>query len=150
MRSKFTVEDCPAHLSTVEFRTAGIFRANPGCFWTLSWPLSNGLSFGSVQVKFGSTWRGEFFVVSNHALAVNGFQKSKHCQLIDLTKTYPYFGGERFWFLCVCGRRVGRLYLTSEMVFLCRVCCDLTYQSAQEHNTRWEKMRPFFEGYACF
>jgi hypothetical protein len=37
-----------------------------------------------------------------------------------------------------------RLYLpTGETVFRCRLCCDLTYLSSQEHNTR--HLRPFLE-----
>ena len=53
---------------------------------------------------------------------------------VSLTTTYPYFGGKRFWFICPgqrCGQRVGKLYLAGRY-FLCRHCCDLTYQSCQD------------------
>ncbi|HEY2466817.1 MAG TPA: hypothetical protein VGI45_03100 [Terracidiphilus sp.] len=67
-------------------------------------------------------------------------------QTIRLTTTRPHFGGKRFWFLCECGKRAGRLYLpTGQTVFRCRLCYDLTFESAQQHNTRWEKMRPWLE-----
>ena len=54
---------------------------------------------------------------------------------IHLTKTYPYLGGKRFWFLCPdCNRRVRKLYRPeNKFYFRCRICYDLMYQS-QESN----------------
>jgi hypothetical protein len=53
----------------------------------------------------------------------------------ELTKTNPYFGGERNWIICNnCKRRVRKLYRPdSESFFKCRVCHDLMYKS-QESN----------------
>jgi len=56
---------------------------------------------------------------------------------ISITTTHPRFGGRRFWFQCDCGRRCGRLYLPPDQhVFRCRICYNLTYRSAQEHDQR--------------
>lgn len=57
---------------------------------------------------------------------------------ILLTKTMPNFGGVRYWFLCPgCNRRVGILYKpVGEIFFKCRHCHNLTYQSAQAHDSR--------------
>lgn len=54
------------------------------------------------------------------------------------------FGGERYWFACpvvrsevVCGRRAGTLYLPpGQRYFGCRICHNLTYYSAQQHDSR--------------
>ncbi len=48
-------------------------------------------------------------------------------------KTYPHFGGVRWWFTCpVCKNRVGRLYLPIKSnLFACRKCHNLTYRSSQ-------------------
>jgi len=56
---------------------------------------------------------------------------------ISITTTHLRFGGRRFWFQCECGRRCGRLYLPpGQHVFRCRICNNLTYRSAQEHDQR--------------
>ncbi len=144
--SRLTVEDCPIHLSTVPLCAVGAFRYPSGFSGTISWPLSNGASLGNAQVEFRSDWRGRHIVVSRLALAFCGKLRSGGSQNIELTTTPPHLGGQRYWFLCECSRRVGRLYLPNgETLFRCRVCCDLTYQSAQEHNGRWAKWYSSFE-----
>lgn len=52
-------------------------------------------------------------------------------QKIPLTTTPCHYGGNRFWFLCTCGRRVGALYLGNNL-FACRHCYNLTYSSRNE------------------
>jgi hypothetical protein len=52
---------------------------------------------------------------------------------IPLTRTFPPFGGIRWWFVCPrsgCGRRVGKLY--GGQYFLCRHCQDLRYKIQRE------------------
>jgi hypothetical protein len=54
---------------------------------------------------------------------------------VDLAWTACNFGGERPWFLCPrvgCGRRVAVLYGPGRY-FLCRHCCDLSYQSQRDN-----------------
>ena len=53
---------------------------------------------------------------------------------VYLTRTYPYFGGVRWWFECPgCGKRIGTLYSPpGSRYFLCRTCQNLTYQSCRE------------------
>jgi hypothetical protein len=45
---------------------------------------------------------------------------------ISFTSTNCYFGGKRFWFLCICRRRAGVLY-EFQAEFRCRKCLDLAY-----------------------
>lgn len=67
-------------------------------------------------------------------------------QIIGLCKTKPHFGGTRYWFTCRCGRRVGRLYVSSgETTFRCRRCHGWTYRSCQEHNTTAQKDRELID-----
>jgi hypothetical protein len=142
--SRLTVEECPIHLSAAEFNRSGVFQLPDGTSFTVSWPLSNGSSLGSLRVEMRDDWRGPHLFVGADW---RGPQLSVgDGQMIRLTTTRPHWGGERFWFRCECGRRSGRLYLpTGETVFRCRPCYDLTYQSTQEHNTRAAKDRELIE-----
>lgn len=50
----------------------------------------------------------------------------------DLCTTHCHFGGVRYWFLCICGRRVGVLYKRPyDRYFACRKCLNLTYYSTK-------------------
>jgi hypothetical protein len=66
---------------------------------------------------------------------------------VKLVKTYPFYGGSRYWFVCPlavngvwCRRRVGKLYLL-DGYFGCRHCHSLTYASQQISRTGY---RSFF------
>ncbi len=54
-------------------------------------------------------------------------------QHVQLTATRPRYGGLRWWFECPgCDRRASKLYLPPRKnLFMCRVCHDLSYESAQ-------------------
>lgn len=59
--------------------------------------------------------------------------------LVRWTTTAQHYGGQRFWWLCPsCGRRCAHLY--SGKVFACRICQQLTYESAQTGNPRRERV----------
>lgn len=45
-----------------------------------------------------------------------------------LVTTHCHFGGQRYWFVCRCGRRVGVFYKCGAH-FACRHCHELTYRS---------------------
>lgn len=140
--SRLTVENCPIQLSAVAFNRNGVFRLPAGASGTVSW--SNGSSLGSLRVEMRADWRGPYLFVGAdwrgpRLLVGDG-------QMIRLTTTRPHWGGERFWFRCECGRRSGRLYLPAgETAFRCRPCYELTYRSAQEHNTLAERERDVIE-----
>lgn len=57
---------------------------------------------------------------------------------LSFATTVPHFGGTRYWFICPhCKRRVGTLYSPRlERYFKCRHCHNLTYKSAQTHDSR--------------
>jgi hypothetical protein len=144
--SRLTVEESPIHLSTEALCAAGAFQLPAGARATVSWPLSNGASLGSLRFEIRDDWRGPHLFICPQVFAFGGKSWMGNGQVIRLIKTQPHFGGQRFWFRCECGRRAGRLYLpTGETFFRCRRCHDLTYQSSQEHNTRAAKDRKLIE-----
>ncbi len=55
---------------------------------------------------------------------------------ISLIKTYPNYGGVRYWLACPkvnCGRKVAKLYKSPDSrYFFCRTCQNLTYQSCRD------------------
>ena len=65
-----------------------------------------------------------------------------------IDKTYPNFGGQRYWVICNgCGKRVRKLYRPeSKTFFKCRECHDLMYQS-QESNVYDSWLRKTANGY---
>ena len=61
-----------------------------------------------------------------------------HTESLEIVRVPCRFGGERPYFICQgrsvddgCGRRVGKLYRSGKR-FLCRHCCQLTYESQCE------------------
>ncbi len=49
-------------------------------------------------------------------------------RFVKLTWSIPFLGGKRVWFICPCGRRVGRLFIYQEHVG-CHKCFNLAYPS---------------------
>jgi hypothetical protein len=126
--NRLTVEDC-LPLDVKSFRLAGTFAYPPGTTGTIWWTTPYGVELGRVE-----------YATQNHAdglaICIRRRYPLDEC-LIPLTTTRPRLGGARFWFVCPCGRRVGRLYLPAgQSVFGCRTCYNLTYQSAQTHDKR--------------
>jgi hypothetical protein len=78
---------------------------------------------------------GEFKCISITHVFNSQSQLIESNQAINLLITYPHFGGERYWFECPeCKKRVMKVYKPKHsMIFKCRVCNDLIYQS-QESN----------------
>ena len=63
-----------------------------------------------------------------------------HCnkppQIILIERTGLHLGGDRPWFVCQCGRRCGKLYVTT-INASCRICSGLQFRSqAQTRKAR--------------
>jgi hypothetical protein len=67
-------------------------------------------------------------------LEISWPDKNKPPQIILLERTRLYLGGERPWFLCPCGRRCGKLYLTT-INARCRICSGLQFASQRQWRT---------------
>jgi uncharacterized C2H2 Zn-finger protein len=72
-----------------------------------------------------------------------------YIQKVEIVRTYPHFGGERYWLKCPnCERVIRILYRPeSEILFKCRICCDLFY-SSQKSNKYDGWLRKTSKGFA--
>ncbi len=130
------VEDCAVSLSVVWLhRLARLFDRAPGeTVWlTLSDPLS-GEPMARIECRYTFS-EPHGLVVLVRAEDAEG-KALCYRNVLPMVTTVPHFGGERYWFRCDCGRRMGRLFLPEgKQEFLCRRCLDLTYRSVQRHDT---------------
>lgn len=101
-----------------------------------TWAM-NGDGDDGFRVKWTGD-RGGYFLIDHKR------DGGKYQERIDFTKTPCHYGGERDWLLCPrCNRRVGRLYLPTNIYYnqggriqawRCRTCYDLTYEQRREKN----------------
>lgn len=133
---RLTVEDCPICLSVVPLYRNRIFACPAYTGYTITWRLPDcAVPLARIICRL------EHREPTGLALAVPlQFARADiriEGHIIPIATTFPHLGGKRYWFQCDCGRRVGRLYLApGEMVFRCRICHDLTYESARRHDKR--------------
>jgi hypothetical protein len=123
---------------------AGVFKKGPLYTWTCRWTNGVGKA-GTLGYHLTRTPEGEMALRLTYAITncMSGEKKELN-YTVELTTTRPHFGGQRFWFRCPmvtngvpCRKRVAKLYLPSGgRYFGCRICYDLTYRSAQEHDKR--------------
>jgi hypothetical protein len=142
--SRFTVEEClPLDVESV--RDAGVLGSALGSVCTSSWISGSGEGLGSIEC---SVVRNQPDCLAVHirrqyARLESVLRLVDEC-MIPIATTRPHLGGRRFWFRCPvvrdgkpCGKLAGRLYLPpEEQVFACRICHNLTYKSAQQHDQR--------------
>ena len=148
--SRGTVEECTIQLSVEECAHCGLFGLRPGDSGFIRWlSKPDGAPVGRLNYEIRPHGPdGQAICFLRQALTFDGTLRMGSGQTVPVTTTHPHFGGKRYWFLCECGRRSGRLYLPAgETLFRCRLCCDLTYQNSQEHNTRRGVLRSIFEQY---
>jgi hypothetical protein len=92
---------------------------------------------GTIRYEIISSPDGVSVRIPRQSIAVDNENRLVEECLMRIATTRPYLGGIRFWFVCTCGRRVGRIYLPrGEQLFACRICHNLTYKSAQQHDQR--------------
>ncbi len=134
--NRLTVEDC-LPLDVKSFRIAGTFAYPSGATGSIWWTSPHGVELGRVEYTTQNHAGGLAIRIRRPYTGLDSLLGPLHECLIPLTTTRPPLGGARFWFVCRCGRRVGRLYLPAgQPVFGCRTCYNLTYQSAQTHDKR--------------
>src|SRR5258705_8687713 len=84
-------------------------------------------------------WRVCYSIYAPSRLIYLLFDHGKHVeQEIHLARTFPNYGGVRWWFVCPkCSQRVALLHRPSYThYFFCRHCYDLTYSSVKFSHTR--------------
>lgn len=105
----------------------------PGGWFSLRWSRG-GRETGSIGGSVEGTHRPERVILRYRHRSGPGGEWEDVREVVPLAWTACNFGGERPWFLCPgagCGRRVAVLYAPGRY-FLCRRCCDLSYQSQRE------------------
>jgi hypothetical protein len=133
--TRLTVEDCQLCLCVASFHRAGTFACPPGTISTLKWTSPSDEWLGRLECRLDHSGPTGLAIYIRRQCARISVPVDE--QLVPITTVQPHLGGKRFWFLCGCGRRAGRLYLPpGQGIFRCRHCYNLTYRSAREHDQR--------------
>jgi hypothetical protein len=142
--TRLTVEDSFA-LDIGQLVRAGVFDAEPGILCSHSWNDGLGNALRRVTFRVMPDRTGALAVHFYHPVPAElGSPARIQQQIVQMTTTNCNFGGMRRWFRCSlvkngypCGTRAQILYATPhEILFGCRKCHDLTYESAQKHDKR--------------
>jgi hypothetical protein len=139
--NRLTVEDCLC-LSITDLYRDGVFHSPTGSKWVVKRSNGDGdsISYTVVEVRrFAMGLR-----LCRESADGDSWARTSAAYTVPVTSTRPHLGGRRLWLLCPlvrdgirCGRRVGRLYLPpGQQVLACRLCYNLTYRSAQQHDKR--------------
>jgi hypothetical protein len=141
-----TVDDCRI-LDACRWSREGILRARTWNSGTWGWYDENPAE-PTASLNYEADTRDD-----NAPWVRLCYTLSRTKELLDyrvqLTRSYPHFGGVRWWFTCglvvdgrKCNRRVAKLYLSpGGRYYGCRHCYRLTYRSAQEHDKRFDWLR---------
>lgn len=106
----------------------------PGGWFSLRWSRGE-RETGSIGGSVEGTEKPERVILRYRSRSEPSSEWEDVREPVHLTWTGCNFGGERPWFVCPgagCGRRVAILYGPGRY-FLCRHCCDLTYESQREN-----------------
>jgi hypothetical protein len=100
----------------------------------------NALAYGDHHLH----WSNNGNITSSISLSVDCISitfkysiKDPSGQPISVNKPIPLditpcnYGGQRKWFICDCGRRVGRLFINRQQI-ACRHCLNLSYPSQRQ------------------
>ena len=137
------VESCQA-LDASDLHQAGVFRAQPGTSYTVTWKPAQTVPNLRCWVR-----RNDGGLSLHLHYTVDDPSSRSTPMLIEynigLQWTACQFGGRRPWFLCpgvspdglVCSRRVRKLYRPpGARWFCCRSCWNLSYASTRHHDAR--------------
>jgi hypothetical protein len=129
---KTTISEC--HSVDVRYlHREGLLK--PGRWFSWRWSRA-GREMGSIRGVVDSSRLPESVTLLYRHQSGLGGEWEDVQETVPLTWTACNFGGERPWFICPrvgCGRRVAVLYGLGRY-FLCRPCCDLSYESQRENS----------------
>ena len=133
--NRLTVEDCPLCLCVASFHRAGVFDCSAGATGPLSWSNPSGEQLGRLEWRLDHSGPTGLAIYIRRQVIRFGVPVDE--QTMPVATVRPHLGGKRFWFLCACGKRAGRLYLPpGQRMFRCRHCYNLTYGSTQTQDKR--------------
>jgi hypothetical protein len=139
--AKITVEECP-RISINDIKKSNQLRH--GDMTKINWPKLGISLTVAISIK-NSTPRAAFLI---NRLPYSTGMKPLSIAKTRLLSTPCHFGGERYWFSCYsCSKRVGIVYFPpGAPFFLCRHCCNLSYQSRNTSGKRgkWAHLEAMF------
>jgi hypothetical protein len=127
----YTVEDClTVDINWMRRKNSHSFIPNHSASGSITWSR-NGIETASIGYKAYLETDNE------HIIFHYTYQDSEKIEYrVWFEKTYPNYGGFRYWFLCPaqgCGKRIAKLYKPpGSRYFACRTCQNLTYESCRE------------------
>jgi hypothetical protein len=131
--SRLTVEQCPLFLCARALHRSRLFTSPLDAIVTFSWPDSSGGILGKLDCHLDHIGTTGLALHIGQQLIRFGVAVDE--QTVPVTTVRPHLGGKRYWLVCTCGKRAGRLYLSpGQTTFRCRICHNLAYTSAQQHN----------------
>lgn len=143
-----TVEEC-ARLSITDLRRFGLFHERFGRWGSCRWSDANGNKIRAIVFRLLNDTTAGLTVEIREDVGISlpTLQNSPQ-QIIPIMTSRCHFGGVRRWFICPavqncvpCRRRATILYATShERLFACRQCHNLTFESAQRHDSRLDAL----------
>lgn len=143
-RSRYRLVERSCTLSLADLKRAGSFDArgySTASFWTWSWGES---VYAKVRVLVAPTGSDDYdsshLKICYHWRSDDQTEWREVRDTFDLCRTFPNYGGARWWLRCVCGRRVGKLYLPpGSNNFRCRRCHRLRYRTQRMTiDARWQ------------
>lgn len=146
-RSRYRLVERSCTLSLASLKRAGCFAATGDASestWT--W-RSNQSVTAEVRVRVAPTGRGDYkyphITICYHWRRDDenrGEEWHEVRDTFDLCRTFPHYGGARWWMRCACGRRVAKLYLPPGSTnFRCRSCHRLRYRTQRMTiDARWQ------------
>ncbi len=131
-RAKTTVENCSFALSVFSLNQKGYLRASNSGTWI--WKSVRSISY-EINVDRLTPDFSDYstpYITLSYSILDNQNQQKSINQRFYLSKTLCNFGRftQRYWFICICGKRVSVLYQPNfSDEFKCRHCYNLTYES---------------------
>ena len=146
--TRLTVEECYS-IEIGQLVRAGAFAADPAILSSITIDDSSGqriwgITFRIFPDRTGATAAHFYHTVESTLSSPAWIQQ----QIVQIVTSQCNFGGIRRWFRCSllrngypCKRRVRVLFATPhEKLLGCRECHGLTYESAQTHDKRIDKL----------
>ena len=132
LNAKEKIEDCTA-LSISSFNKSGTLKSsNSGTLsWSDYWGNESSIAYTINVDKFTSDFDYSTpYLKLSYSVTDNQNQQKDINQTFYLSKTICNYGGNRYWFICKCGKHVSAIYKSCcSDSFACRHCHKLTYES---------------------
>jgi hypothetical protein len=136
---KDRVERC-LNIDILDLQRGGLLNSAAGVPSEIQWA-----THGKVYSTVGYVLEKHDGIPTSMRLQYTASQRNCDYR-VSIRSTPCNYGGVRLWFLCPgwkngapCGRQCRKLYLKG-IVFACRICHELTYESTQKSGSRFYEL----------